>query len=221
MPIGLLAVLAVAAVVVLDDDDGLMGDAIETGRALSSATVKEGVTNAYTMAIRTGVVAIATMEHFGVHAPITLHSVEPISAAPGLDLLLVRANYVVRRGVHGFRGFPGAYCTDRWPPARLLDLHAPEGLLLQARDQVALTVFVRAKAGGDHSVKGVRVRYRENGTLKEQTTQSTTLTVLARDDEADLEPTAKCHPEVPDHWLDEPGDPVEHHQHNDSHDHSH
>lgn len=216
--LGLLAAVVLAAGATLRD--GTPSGTVGRGRALHSPTVKEGVTNTYTMAIRTGVVAIATMEYFGVDADATLESTEPLSVSPGLEILAVRVNYVVRRGVHSFRGFPGVFCTDRWPPRRFLDLRTPANLPLRVGDSIAVTVFARAKTEGDYHIKGVRVRYRQGGHAMEQTTESTTLTVLARSDEAHLRPTAKCPPDVPSHWLDEVSTlPDDAHPTDESHDH--
>lgn len=180
-----------------DRDEG----PVARGAVLRSPIVDEGVKNTYRMSIRTGVVAITTLDRFTSQRDVVVESVTPLRSVDSLEILTVRLSFVYKKGVHGTRGYPGTFCTERWPPVAFVDLHeAP--LPVKADDQIAVTVFVRPRGAGDHELTGVRIRYREDGVLKEQTTESTTLTVVARESESAL-PPGHCQPNVPHHELGE------------------
>lgn len=181
-----------------NDGDSVL---IARGSAFTSPIVDNGVKNTYKMSIRTGVVAIATVETLDSDAEVVLDSITPLRISPGLDLLAVYVNFIYKKGVHGHRGMPGVYCTDRWPPERLVGLYEVPRLRVRPGDRIGVTFFARTPTQGDQELTGVRVRYREGGVLMEQTTESTTLTVIARDSSSDLRPFAECPAHLPSHWL--------------------
>ena len=202
-----------------DDDDGLIG----RGSAFTSPIVDNGVKNTYLAAVQPGVVAIAMLEHFNAQRDVVVESVTPLRVSPSLAILTMQLKYVYKRGVTGHMGIPGGICTDTWPPARLVDFVEPP-VEIKAGEQVAVTVFARPRGLGDHELAGVRIRYREYGTLMEQTTESATLTVLARESQAEV-PTLFCRPDVPHHELGQtsPTTPsiVPGSRNGDGHDHTH
>lgn len=184
---------------------------VPRGNALVSRIVENGVTNYYRASVRTPMVSIATMDDLRVESSVTIESVAPLRITPGLELLEARVNFVIKKGVHGFTGFPGWICTDRWPPTRFVDLLEAPDLEVGKGDQIAVTFFARAERQGDYEMAGLRIRYREGGLLKEQTTESSTVTIQAREAEENLDPTAKCPPTVGNHWLgDRPGSESDH-----------
>ena len=192
--------LLLGTVVGCNDDRG--EEAVVRGSALTSPIVDNGVRNTFRAAIETPVVAIALLEHFKAQRDIVVESVAPLRATDALEVLTIRMKFVYKKGDPGFRGIPGAFCTRRWPPVRFVDLlEAP--VPVEAGDQIAVTVFARARAPGDHELTGVRIRYRQDGVLKEQTTESTTVTVVARDSKSELPESAYCPPDVPHHELGE------------------
>lgn len=202
-----------------EEDDGLIG----RGSAFTSPIVDNGVKNTYLAAVQPGVVAIAMLERFNAQRDVVVESVTPLRATPSLEILTTQLKYVYKRGVEGHMGIPGGICTDTWPPVRLVDfVEAP--VEIKAGEQVAVVVFARPRGPGDHEAAGVRIRYREYGTLMEQTTESFTLTVLARESQAEV-PTIMCPPHVPHHELGQtsPTTPstVPGSRNSDGHDHTH
>lgn len=163
---------------------------------------------------------IATVEWFEAQNDIVLRSAGPLRVTSGFELLDVRVNYVVRKGVRGFRGFPGVFCAERWPPKKFVDLHEVDGLRVREGDQLGVTVFARPRAPGQHEFAGVRIRYDEAGVLREQMTESSTVTVVARDSISELPPDAPlpCPPDLPSQWL---GDIDPGHHDDPGHEHSH
>lgn len=202
-----------------DGDAGLVG----RGSAFTSPVVDNGVRNTYTMAIKPGVVAIDMLDRFTAQRDVVVESVSPLRATPSLEILTMQLKYVYKHGVEGFMGLLGGICTDTWPRAGLVNFVEPP-VEVKAGEQVAVVVFARPRGTGDHEVAGVRIRYREYGALMEQTTESTTLTVRARESQAEV-PTIFCPPHVPHPELGQtsPTTPstVPGTRNSDGHDHSH
>jgi hypothetical protein len=102
------------------------------------------------------------LRSFVAGTDLTLESVVPARLPPGVTLLATRVSWL--RSADGGRvvhGYPGALCTDRWPPAGYGPTEEVAGTAVHAKDIVAFTLFLRAPGVGRFDVDGYDVTFRD------------------------------------------------------------
>jgi hypothetical protein len=118
-------------------------------------------------AVHPGTVLGYTADLFKVESDATLVSARPASKSPGVEVVDVRATYLVRSGGRPGTGmYLGSGCWSSWPPPPDEDqVNYPElgGLKVKKGDQVAVMFFIRAKSVGNFQADGVALNYRLRG----------------------------------------------------------
>lgn len=170
-------------------------DPILPGHAIRSMQVEEDTRFSFTKSVLPGVVTVDTVEVLHTEGPLTITSISPLQMSEGLELLDVRANFQYRKATGGTPGEPGNFCLPKWPIPNGFKYTVPvAGLQLEDDDWIAVTIFLRANKPGDLSARGLRITYEKDGHAYEQTTNSTVLEVMARNDPKELV-DGKCEPD--------------------------
>lgn len=113
-------------------------------------------------------VALATADLVKTTKDVTLLSVRPESIPRGVDLLDVRATFLVRKGPGVVVvGFPGNLCTNEWPAKDLGPTEPIKGLAIRAGSRVSVNWYVRFN-GESGEIRGVIYRYKVGRTVYEQ-----------------------------------------------------
>ena len=111
-----------------------------------------------------GTVLAFTADLFKVKADGKLLSAKPASITPGLEVVDVRATYLVRSGGRPSTGaYIGSKCWTKWPPVSDVGYPRVQGLSVTKGDQVAIMFFVRAASTGHYAADGVELHYAVSG----------------------------------------------------------
>ncbi|HVE46688.1 MAG TPA: hypothetical protein VNA57_08075 [Acidimicrobiales bacterium] len=186
------------------ENDGAIADPpasrLPPGDAVSSQISEEGVGNTYTASVLPGTIMVETMDLFDVREPATLKEVTLLKSDPAIEVLAAYVSFWVRGGrMVGM--YPGNYCIRAWTPESAVGVVPAKDFPLQPKDQIAVTMLLRARTAGDSSVSGLRIVYEQKGRLYQQTSESSKVVVHAREREEDLVAGEKCNPDRPDSYF--------------------
>jgi hypothetical protein len=108
-------------------------------------------------------VLVYGVRRFVASRPVTLREFAPAKVDGELEILTTRASFLTTvsgRATAG--GYPGAFCTDRWPPPGYGPSYPVDRLTIAAGETVAFTLFVRAKSPGDFVLDGYVLRFEDD-----------------------------------------------------------
>jgi hypothetical protein len=187
---------------------GAEGD-VPTGDALTSTLVEKGIRHANTVSARTDVVFVDEVDEFEVLEDLVVEEVRPLRMDEGVELLEARVAFLRWRG-KGLQGpdgadggYPGAFCTDTWPPKGFRGLYPVEELELRDGDWIVPVYFTRARHAGDWSLEGLVITYRQGNRRYQQVTETFALNIFARDTDEEVATLkrGRCRPSLPRGWL--------------------